>query len=266
MFLRILDKYKRTLSVARMGKGLCNRFFIFTWLFWTPLRRRIGKPDKRVSFRLASHNQSYSIHLNGSHEEFLIFEEILGKEEYHIDTQNVAVVFDVGGNIGLSAIYFALTYPNAKIHTFEPNPHLFERLIENVAQFPNIVAHKYALGGKDGEATFHLDMEKSIASSLFPRDTTTEVTQVSVRTLDHILHALKIDTIHILKFDIEGAEYEMFQACTNLRVIKSFIGEVHEDLMGHNIDTFKKLFEPTFTLSITPCRKKFRYIVKGHLM
>jgi len=37
------------------------------------------------------------------------------------DRSSVDCVFDIGANIGAASVYFSLNYPNAQVHSFEPN-------------------------------------------------------------------------------------------------------------------------------------------------
>ncbi len=45
---------------------------------------------------------------------------------------------DAGGNVGYSAVLFALRYPNAKIVSIEPDIHNYHMALMNTARFPNI--------------------------------------------------------------------------------------------------------------------------------
>ena len=63
------------------------------------------------------------------------------KSEYFFPKElNPKVIFDIGGNIGITAIYLASLFPKAKIYTFEPLPDNFEILQINIQQYQNIEA------------------------------------------------------------------------------------------------------------------------------
>jgi len=47
-------------------------------------------------------------------------------------------ILDAGGNIGLAAIFFAATYPNAQIITVEPDKDNYFILSENIRRYKNI--------------------------------------------------------------------------------------------------------------------------------
>ena len=62
----------------------------------------------------------------------LIYEILLQskyKSEYFFPNKlNPKIIFDIGGNIGITTVYLASIFPDAKIYTFEPLPENFEIL------------------------------------------------------------------------------------------------------------------------------------------
>ena len=57
------------------------------------------------------------------------------------------VIFDGGANVGITALYFAWRYPNARIFCIEPDNQNFELLKRDTAAEPRIVAIRGALVG-----------------------------------------------------------------------------------------------------------------------
>jgi FkbM family methyltransferase len=66
------------------------------------------------------------------------------------------VILDVGANIGYTSIFFARNYPDAIVYAFEPVQENYSCLVENIKDYPNIVAHNFALGNSVGELTLSL--------------------------------------------------------------------------------------------------------------
>ncbi len=62
------------------------------------------------------------------------------------------VIVDAGANIGASAVWFALRYPEAMVVAVEPDPSNLEIARRNVARFANIVLAPAAIGGQSGLA------------------------------------------------------------------------------------------------------------------
>lgn len=60
------------------------------------------------------------------------------------------VIVDAGANIGASAVWFALRYPEAMVVAVEPDPANLEIARRNVARFANVVLAPAAIGGQRG--------------------------------------------------------------------------------------------------------------------
>ena len=118
-------------------------------------------------------------------------------------------VFDIGANIGWYTVRLARRFPNVPIHAFEPVPHTFQTLSNNVALNPrdNVTLYPHGLSDRVGSATFHFSPTSTGAASaenilgLSDADTVT----VELKTLDGFCRetGLKPDFI---KCDVEGSE------------------------------------------------------------
>jgi FkbM family methyltransferase len=117
-------------------------------------------------------------------------------------------------NVGLSAIFFANLFPEARIIALEPESSNFEMLAANVAPYPKITPLRAALWhenkrislvdpglGKWGFIT-HDETESAFAG--------TPNGLVQALTLDRLMDDYGLDHIDLLKLDIEGAEREVF--------------------------------------------------------
>ncbi len=146
-------------------------------------------------------------------------------------------IFDCGAYIGDSAVYFSDQYPHADIHAFEPHPEIYEMLVANTRQIENIHCHRMAIGGTDGiRALFHGGSR--LGSSLRQRgDAHPDTTMVRVVSLPTAMKLTGTTTIDLLKFDIEGAEQEMFANPDFMNYVQNAIGEVHEDLTNAYLRT-----------------------------
>ena len=93
------------------------------------------------------------------------------KSEYFFPSQlKPNVIFDIGGNIGVTAIYLASLFPDAKIYTFEPLPENYQLLKSNVKNYKNIEAFNFGLGSKSGDFKVYLsnDSKNFGGASFFP--------------------------------------------------------------------------------------------------
>lgn len=137
------------------------------------------------------------------------FKEVFEKNEY-IDArdQKAAVVIDVGA---LAGEFSAYIYPYAgTIYAIEPFRKYFEELTENIREFElnNIKAFKLAISNRNGESI--LSSDSSRGGNAIQEDGTGEVVQTV--TLASFIKEQGIETVDILKIDIEGHEKKVFEA------------------------------------------------------
>jgi len=141
-------------------------------------------------------------------------------EHFFMDTFDAsAVIVDLGAGKGEFASYMAKRYPNAKIVVLEANPFLAEKLTAMFNGNRNVIVTHAAIGGCSvPAATFYLS--KDIAySSLYESlsniggvnaDGACAVT-VNVYSLNDFFALHKIAKVDLLKVDVEGAEFEIFE-------------------------------------------------------
>jgi FkbM family methyltransferase len=130
----------------------------------------------------------------------------------------VRTIFDVGANVGDVSRRLARDHPAAAIHAFEPVPTTFATLSRNVADTPNIRAHRLALGADVATRTMHLYEDPCLntlvdrapfvaAFGTAERDRTT----VEVTTVDVFCDAHGISSIDLLKVDTEGFDLDVIR-------------------------------------------------------
>ncbi len=214
-----------------------------------------GKKQPLV-LNITYHGNTFPVHIESSVDFALIREIFLDEEYRHRPLKNVQTIFDVGANVGMASLYFHTLYPGATIHAFEPNPKLFNTLVQRTRHISKIVPHPYALGAKNEIKNFY-PTESALGGSFISRGGT--AIQVPVRTLDSVAKELNISSIDLIKFDIEGAEQDLFTNTTGRRLCQNLIGEVHLDLMNMKEEEFIRLF-PEFEAQYVKSLGKRRYI------
>jgi FkbM family methyltransferase len=122
---------------------------------------------------------------------------------------DAAVIFDCGGNVGQTVSNYRKLFPTAKIYSFEPSATLHAQLAQNTSTLGNVKPVRMAVADEPGESQF---FEYNITgyNSMF-RCTVAGVEllsecRVPVTTIDLFCVENKIDTVDILKLDIQGAE------------------------------------------------------------
>jgi FkbM family methyltransferase len=168
----------------------------------------------------------------------LIYEILLKskyKSEYYLPEKlNPKVIFDIGGNIGITSVYLAKLFPNSLIYTFEPMPENFEILQKNISQYKNIRAFNYGLGSKNGSFKVYLssDPENYGGISFYPdAHGNQEKSYISceVKNVNEIINDLEVESIDLIKIDTEGAEYDILSTLKVdiLRGTSWITGELH---------------------------------------
>ncbi|NGP76787.1 FkbM family methyltransferase [Balneolaceae bacterium YR4-1] len=176
---------------------------------------------------------------------------------------NVSTIFDLGANVGVSALYFRLLYPEAHIHSFEPDPSNLKQLKKNAGYLGNMTIYDFAVGGENGEISFYADPHRGSSSSTQKlRDRQLEL-KVQIKTLATVLDELNIEEIDILKFDIEGSEEKLFANFAGYKKIRHLFGEVHGDLCNAE-NTIGILKENYSNFHLYPLDIENRWYVTAH--
>ena len=107
--------------------------------------RRASKLGQRMEVMLPGTDIPLTLRLGTS--DISVFKEIFIDLEYGwVFNKSPSVIVDVGGYIGLSAAFFAHTYPEAMIIAIEPDAQNYELLRLNTTRFPNVHAVRAAVG------------------------------------------------------------------------------------------------------------------------
>ena len=163
----------------------------------------------------------------GTSDEWVI-DEVFKDQVYAIDLpEPPKIIVDIGANIGVSAIYFAKKYPDAKIYAFEPQSENYHLMLLNVIHYPNIIPSRYAIYDERGTFKLFAAAEShKHGYSLLGRDSPHE--PVECIPLPDWMAENKIDRIGLLKIDCEGVENKIFQSLgPALDKIHAVVGEIH---------------------------------------
>lgn len=122
------------------------------------------------------------------------------------DLDGSSVVLDVGAYVGDFAIPMRKRY-GATVHAFEPAPDAFTELHARLGDDPGALLHPYGLAGEDRRATMALE---GPGSTVYDAPGTFGTAAVELRDIVTILDDLGLDDVDLLKVNIEGGEFELF--------------------------------------------------------
>ena len=154
--------------------------------------------------------------------DFSTFHEIVLKSIYQTVVERVGTceyVLDLGGNIGLTSLYFADKFPGCRILTVEPSPDNREVLAQNLAPLVAVGRCQICAGAVWREDT-------TVDLGLPPEGTGYDAIQVSgsetsemrqpvpAYTVETLMRTAGFPRADIVKIDVEGAETELFRGPT----------------------------------------------------
>ena len=116
------------------------------------------------------------------------------------------VIFDVGANVGQSALDFAHAWPDAAIHCFEPVPASHAQLVANTSHLPQITAHALGLANRAGPQRMS-NRDTSTTNRVLP-DHATDGVEVMLAKGADLLETLSVPRLSFLKIDTEGHDLE----------------------------------------------------------
>jgi FkbM family methyltransferase len=143
------------------------------------------------------------------------------------------VIVDAGANIGVTALYFAAVFPEARIFCFEPLPANLALLRENTAPFGDrIVVIPKGLSDRTAVLDFHPspNAHDFSAGGFGAWGQTNSTQHLEVTTLDEAMREYGIPGIDVLKLDIEGSEGPALRGTSPevLEKLDVIVGELHD--------------------------------------
>lgn len=181
-------------------------------------------------------------------------------------------IVDVGAHAGYFSLWTTVQNPKIKIYALEPVGENFDLLKQNLAEnnFKNIKVENVALTRETGEINIFLS-EDSHNHSLLPISDQVQKTK-GVSLMDFIKKN-KIKNISLLKIDIEGGEYEIFENLNNetFGKIENIFLEYHqsenrnfkviENILrenGFTVEVFPSQFDKTMGFLLARNKRKLR--------
>lgn len=166
------------------------------------------------------------------------------------------IIIDCGAHIGIDTIQLSKS-SGSKIYAFEPVNEIYQQLVENTKNYPNITCFKIALSATDGEADMYISSGDSDGSSslLKPKEHIRDhpevyfdnVTKVKCSTIDSWASENNVANVDMLWLDMQGAEQRMLMASTKIldkvKVIHTEVS-LHETYEGvESYKVFKKFLK-----------------------
>lgn len=154
-------------------------------------------------------------------------------DEYAIRTLRLQAgdcVVDIGGHIGIFAIYLAKRFPGVRIYSYEPHPCNQELFRSNV-EMNGVTGIQLCPEAVTGcGSTVELTGNPLNSGGYTAHSTTQQhgrASGIASLTLDQIFERHGIERCVLLKIDCEGAEYDILEKTTVWQRIDHLRGEFH---------------------------------------
>ena len=163
-------------------------------------RRREPTQDKLARSMLELHSYSrrlYAFMAASAADPDLLFDA---------DLTDDSVVLDVGAYDGAWA-QGIVDRSGARVYAFEPDPTSLRKLRARFPEPSRVTVFEYGLAGADGTADLGL---AGPGSSVYERNGMFGTARVELRDVVGVLDGVGLDSVDLLKVNIEGGEYDLF--------------------------------------------------------
>jgi FkbM family methyltransferase len=178
------------------------------------------------------------------------------------------LILDVGAHNGSSIERYKKIWPKVGIHSFEPNSLLFEEMQDKFRGSTSVKLIKCGISNYSGMASFNIHTTSTGSSSVLDVDRGTNFSkrrgieesnvqrvEIAVDTLDNYIESSGLQIIDLLKVDVQGLEFEVFQGChqsfLNSKIEFVEVELIVADLYSHDkkwSDTVKLLGDNGFSV------------------
>lgn len=124
-------------------------------------------------------------------------------------------IVDIGAHIGAFSVLASQLWPSASIFAFEPQEDNFRLLQQNLClnQCTRVQAFQLAVAGQSGPRNLRVSLTNTGGHAL--ESSSEGASIVNAVSLSEFMGKYPIDTVHFLKMDCEGSEYEILKNLPN---------------------------------------------------
>ncbi|WP_054851523.1 FkbM family methyltransferase [Olleya sp. ITB9] len=188
--------------------------YLFKWIDvlgifqYLKLISNLQSDSEFLELKLKSYTST--IYLRPKTSDFKIFKQIFIAEEYNVTYPNqVKTIIDAGSNCGYSIVYFKNKFKDAKVIAIEPDHSNIKMIRKNTQNLTNVELLEGGVWYKDSDLNI---LNKNAGKWAFrvveAKKDEGEFKGFSINT---ILKQFNLESIDLLKLDIEGTEKIIFE-------------------------------------------------------
>lgn len=221
--------------------------------FPTAVLDRLGFKKGIVVYKLRKNNVSF--YARAGTEDLSEIAVIGGEKEYDVSKiilPKNPVIVDLGAHIGSFSIPLAKKLKNkCKIFAFEPEAENYKLFKKNIRRNRalSIKAFNVAISDYNGKGS--LSNMTGNTDSYYLNSNKTQKINCIVKRLPDALKKYQIDKIDLLKMDIEGSEYAVFNDSKSKKFIDTKIRQIYVEFHtreGHSFSELKKITKKNFKI------------------
>jgi FkbM family methyltransferase len=170
------------------------------------------------------------------HSVYFGFEDFSQKDLFNLANQN-DVILDIGGNIGYTALRFAIKLKNGRgvIYSFEPDSFNFSQLQKNKNLNPYLplMIFNFGLGNSNEKLKLHVNTLNNLGGNRINEDATENFEIVEIKRVDDFIVENQIHKVDLIKIDVEGFELNVLLGCKN--VIEKYRPKLFIEIDDNNL-------------------------------
>lgn len=167
---------------------------------------------KKEKEAVYSNKRKRTLYFRKKTKDFETFEEVFISKIYNINLNfTPKTIIDAGSNTGFASLFFKFKYPKADIVALEIDDDNVAMIQKNLEGYSNFEIIKKGLYNK--QAFFKVENPYKATNSFVIKEVKKEENyDIEAITISQIIKDKNWDTVDILKIDIEGAEFELFES------------------------------------------------------
>lgn len=213
--------------------GLIRSFLMYSDVFGTMnALRALHAARFRASgcFPIAPKYGAPGVKLRVPSSDIMAFREVFCRREYEAEfLSSPCAIVDAGANVGLTSVFLAKCFPNARIIAIEPQYDNYQQLVRNTDGFSNVRCLNAAVWSENTRLLLDDRGTGAWGFGVRPLQSSSEPSpgydcSVEAVTIVDVMQRFQLSRIDFLKMDIEGAEREVLQ--------RSHVWMPHVDVMA----------------------------------